>query len=126
MRRALLADPRLLILDEATSSIDALTEARIQRVLATLPHGRTSFGVAHRLRTIRHADLVRAFDLGRIIDARHACRAADVARPLRGTLPPVRAGGRARPREGETRCRRKLKIIGPQGVFPSEKRAIYL
>jgi hypothetical protein len=95
-------------------------------MLATLLHGRTSFVVAHRLRTIRHADRVRALDLGRIIDVWHACRATDVARPPRGTLPPVWAGGRARPREGEARCRRKLKIIGPQGVFPSEKRAIYL
>jgi ATP-binding cassette subfamily B protein len=66
--RALLADPRLLILDEATSSIDALTEARIQRALAALLLGRTSFVVAHRLSTIRHADLVLVLDQGRIIE----------------------------------------------------------
>jgi len=66
--RALLADPRLLVLDEATSSIDALTEARIQRALATLLRGRTSFVVAHRLSTIRHADLVLVLDQGRIIE----------------------------------------------------------
>ena len=66
--RALLADPRLLILDEATSSIDALTEARIQRALAMLLRGRTSFVVAHRLSTIRHADLVLVLDQGRIIE----------------------------------------------------------
>ncbi|MFA5057236.1 MAG: ABC transporter ATP-binding protein [Opitutaceae bacterium] len=66
--RALLADPRLLILDEATSSIDALTEARIQRALAALLAGRTSFVVAHRLSTIRHADLVLVLDRGRIIE----------------------------------------------------------
>ena len=66
--RALLADPRLLILDEATSSIDALTEARLQRALVTLLRGRTSLVVAHRLSTIRHADLVLVLDQGRIIE----------------------------------------------------------
>jgi ABC-type multidrug transport system fused ATPase/permease subunit len=66
--RALLADPRLLVLDEATSSIDALTEARIQQALVTLLRGRTSFVVAHRLSTIRHADLVLVLDQGRVIE----------------------------------------------------------
>ncbi len=66
--RALLADPRLLILDEATSAIDALTEARLQQALVTLLAGRTSFVVAHRLSTIRHADLVLVLDRGRIVE----------------------------------------------------------
>ncbi|HSY53988.1 MAG TPA: ABC transporter ATP-binding protein [Opitutaceae bacterium] len=66
--RALLADPRVVILDEATSSIDALTEARLQHALLTLLQGRTSFVVAHRLSTIRHADLVLVLDQGRIIE----------------------------------------------------------
>ncbi len=66
--RALLADPRLVILDEATSAIDALTEARLQHALSTLLRGRTSFVVAHRLSTIRHADLVLVLDQGRIIE----------------------------------------------------------
>ena len=66
--RAMLADPRILILDEATSSVDAVTEARIQRALATLLQGRTSFVVAHRLSTIRHADLVLVLDHGRIVE----------------------------------------------------------
>src|SRR4051812_29377730 len=66
--RALLADPRLVILDEATSSIDALTEARLQRALIALLRGRTSFVVAHRLSTIRHADCVLVLDQGRIIE----------------------------------------------------------
>ena len=64
--RALLADPRLVILDEATSAIDAMTEARLQRALVELLRGRTSFVVAHRLSTIRHADLVLVLDEGRI------------------------------------------------------------
>lgn len=66
--RALLADPRLVILDEATSAIDALTEARLQKALVELLRGRTSFVVAHRLSTIRHADLVLVLDQGRVIE----------------------------------------------------------
>lgn len=66
--RALLADPRLVVLDEATSSIDALTEARLQQALLELLRGRTSFIVAHRLSTIRHADCVLVLDQGRIIE----------------------------------------------------------
>jgi ABC-type multidrug transport system fused ATPase/permease subunit len=66
--RALLANPRIVILDEATSSIDALTEDRLQRALVTLLRGRTSFIVAHRLSTIRHADLVLVLDQGRIVE----------------------------------------------------------
>ncbi len=66
--RAMIADPRLLILDEATSAIDAVTEFRIQRALIQLLRGRTSFVVAHRLSTIRQADLVLVLDHGRIIE----------------------------------------------------------
>lgn len=66
--RALLADPRILILDEATSSVDTMTEARIQKALAVLLKGRTNFIVAHRLSTIRHADLVLVLDAGRIVE----------------------------------------------------------
>lgn len=64
--RAMLANPRLVILDEATSSIDALTEARLQTALNVLLRGRTNFIVAHRLSTIRHADLVLVLEDGRI------------------------------------------------------------
>lgn len=66
--RALLADPRILILDEATSSIDSHTEARLQAALKKLLKGRTSFVVAHRLSTIRDADLVLVLDHGRIVE----------------------------------------------------------
>src|SRR5262245_19891767 len=65
--RAMLADPRILILGEATSSVDTLTELRIQRALAKLLSGRTSFVVAHRLSTIRSADQILVLDSGRII-----------------------------------------------------------
>lgn len=66
--RAMLAEPRILILDEATSSVDTLTEVRIQRALEQLLRGRTSFVVAHRLSTIRHADQVLVLDQGRIVE----------------------------------------------------------
>lgn len=66
--RALLANPRLLILDEATSSIDPKTEVRLQKALAILLAGRTSFVVAHRLSTIRHADQVLVLDHGRLVE----------------------------------------------------------
>jgi ATP-binding cassette subfamily B protein len=65
--RAMLADPRILILDEATSSVDTLTELRIQRALSRLLSGRTSFVVAHRLSTIRSADQILVLEDGRVI-----------------------------------------------------------
>jgi ATP-binding cassette subfamily B protein len=67
--RALLADPRILILDEATSSVDIGTERRIERGLRRLVTGRTAFIIAHRLSTIRRADLIVVLDHGRIVDA---------------------------------------------------------
>ena len=66
--RALLANPRIVVLDEATSAIDTVTEARLQRALEVLLRGRTSFIVAHRLSTIRKADLVLVLDQGRIVE----------------------------------------------------------
>ena len=66
--RAMLADPRILVLDEATSAIDTATEARLQTALEKLLQGRTSFVVAHRLSTIRKADLVLVLDHGRIVE----------------------------------------------------------
>ena len=66
--RALLADPRLLILDEATSSIDTLTEKAIQEAIEIVTRGRTSFIVAHRLSTIMGADQILVVDEGRIIE----------------------------------------------------------
>ena len=66
--RAMLADPRILILDEATSAVDAMTEARIQRALSILLRGRTNFVVAHRLSTIRHAEQVLVLEDGYIIE----------------------------------------------------------
>ncbi len=66
--RALLANPRILILDEATSSIDTETEIALQKGLSELLKGRTSFIIAHRLSTIRNADCIMYVDRGGIIE----------------------------------------------------------
>ncbi|MDA0700449.1 MAG: ABC transporter ATP-binding protein [bacterium] len=66
--RALLADPRILILDEATSSLDSESEALIQAGLERLRHGRTSFVIAHRLSTIRRADQILVLESGEIVE----------------------------------------------------------
>ncbi len=66
--RAFLADPSLLILDEATSSVDTRTEVLVQRAMAALRSNRTSFVIAHRLSTIRDADLILVMEHGRIVE----------------------------------------------------------
>jgi ATP-binding cassette, subfamily B, multidrug efflux pump len=66
--RAFLADPSLLILDEATSSVDTRTEVLVQRAMAALRSDRTSFVIAHRLSTIRDADLILVMESGRIVE----------------------------------------------------------
>jgi ATP-binding cassette subfamily B protein/subfamily B ATP-binding cassette protein MsbA len=85
--RAILAEPRILILDEATSNIDTRTEATIQRALGTLLAGRTSIVIAHRLSTIRNADLILVVEGGAIVQRgthdelmRAGGRYADLAR----------------------------------------------
>jgi ATP-binding cassette subfamily B protein len=67
--RALLKDPPILVLDEATSALDATTEARLQAALESARRGRTTFVIAHRLSTVRNADVILVFDSGRIVEA---------------------------------------------------------
>ena len=66
--RAILADPKILILDEATSSVDTRTEEQIQKAMDNLMRGRTSFVIAHRLSTIRDANLILAMKDGDIVE----------------------------------------------------------
>ena len=66
--RALLADPPILILDEATSSVDTRTEVLIQKAMETLMKGRTSFIIAHRLSTIKDADMILVMKEGNIVE----------------------------------------------------------
>ena len=66
--RAILADPSILILDEATSSVDTRTEKNIQEAMLRLMEGRTSFVIAHRLSTIREADNILVINDGEIIE----------------------------------------------------------
>ncbi len=66
--RALLKDPPILILDEATSALDAATEARVSRAMQTLMKGRTTFIIAHRLSTVRDADVIMVFENGEVVE----------------------------------------------------------
>lgn len=66
--RAILADPAILILDEATSSVDTRTELQTQEAMLRLMHGRTAFVIAHRLSTVRHADCILVVEGGRIVE----------------------------------------------------------
>ena len=66
--RAILADPRILILDEATASVDTITEAKIQAAMESVTAGRTSIMIAHRLSTVRNADIILVVRNGKIIE----------------------------------------------------------
>ena len=104
--RAFLADPTILILDEATSSVDTRTEVLIQQAMAALRSQRTSFVIAHRLSTIRDADVILVMDGGRIVEqGTHARAARRAAAPTsrcttRSSPPPRCPWSRRGPEDG--------------------------
>ena len=85
--RAFLADPAILILDEATSSVDTRTEVLIQGAMRELMRGRTTFVIAHRLSTIRNADVILMMEHGRIVERGTHHGAARGEGPLRRAVP---------------------------------------
>jgi glucan exporter ATP-binding protein len=94
--RALLKDPPILVLDEATSALDAATEARVQQALKNAMRGRTTFVIAHRLSTVREADLILVFEAGRIVErgsfAELLARGGTFAHLVATQLGPLQAG----------------------------------
>ena len=115
--RAFLADPALLILDEATSSVDTRTEVLVQRAMAALRSDRTSFVIAHRLSTIRDADVILVMEDGVDRRAGPPPRAAGRPRSVLGPVQlPVRSGhrgrGRSHPRGGRRGRRRPTTLTG--------------
>ena len=117
--RAFVAQPSVLILDEATSSVDTRTELLLQHAMAALREGRTSFVIAHRLSTIRDADLILVMEHGDIVEKGTPRRAHRRAGRVLAPLPlAVRAGG-DRPRR---RGRPHRARIRPVGSAPNTER----
>ena len=119
--RAFLAEPAILILDEATSSVDTRTEVLIQRAMNSLRQGRTSFVIAHRLSTIRDADLILVMEAGRIVEQGTHEELLEERRrllaALRGAVRPGRRRGRLRS------TRRTLAARSPCAPFAVRARA---
>ena len=119
--RAFLADPALLILDEATSSVDTRTEVLVQHAMAALRADRTSFVIAHRLSTIRDADLILVMQAGAIVEqGTHDELLASRRRLRRPVQRAVRRGSRRRARtaRGTVRRRSRQGSATPQGAPP--------
>ena len=119
--RAVLADPRILILDEATANIDTRTEALIQRALGTLLAGRTSVVIAHRLSTIRNADLILVLDAGPDRRARHPPRPGRARRRLRGAGGALRGCGAPGIRGASTHSTHHVRMERAARVLPGSR-----
>ena len=122
--RAFLAEPSLLILDEATSSVDTRTEVLLQRAMAALRSDRTSFVIAHRLSTIRDAHLILMMENGRIVEqgTHQQLLAARGAYHRLYQAQFAARGGRRRGRAGTGRGLSDAPVRGPGGVVPRPPR----
>ena len=111
--RAFLADPAILILDEATSSVDTRTEVLIQEAMNALRQDRTSFVIAHRLSTIRGADVILVMENGRIVEqGSHN----ELLAPRRPVLPPLQLAVRGARRRHRRRSRLTPPLKNPPTV----------
>ena len=110
--RALLADPRILILDEATSNIDRPSEILIEQAFDTLLEGRTSVIIAHRLATVRRADEILVIEKGRVTPARHRGGAPRRGRPVPPALADAARHAAAGRRLGLRESRRRPRDAG--------------
>ena len=119
--RALLADPRILILDEATSNIDRPTEVLIERALDRLLHGRTSIVIAHRLATVRRADEIVVLDRGRIVERGSEAELMAAARPVRGARARSRGAGAGGRRLMSAVASGYVGILSFELHFPGER-----
>ncbi len=118
--RALLIDPRILILDEATSAVDTETEKEIQKALDNLVQGRTTIAIAHRLSTLRKADRLVVMDRGEVVEVGTARRLDGEAGRLLAALPGATAPGRRRcERRSRRRARQRAGAAGHQPRGPS-------
>ena len=123
--RAFLADPPILILDEATSSVDTRTEVLIQRAMARLMQGRTTFVIAHRLSTIRDADTILVMDHGRDRRAGHP-RGAARARAASTTTSTTASSRRRSPRRLPPGRARRAPGAEPSGAGRRRTRLLLL
>ena len=118
--RAIVRDPAILVLDEATSSVDNETEAAIQRSLETVSQGRTTLVIAHRLSTVRHADRIHVLEAGRRQRGGNPRRAHRSGRALRGAV----EGSDGRPGDGDRvasmiRSTRRRTHSGCEATWPT-------
>ena len=111
--RALVADPRIIVLDEATASVDTQTEQLIQQAIGKMLHGRTAIVIAHRLSTIRNADKIVVMEKGRIVELGQPRRTGRARRAVREAVRVARAPRRIR-REAGVRPRQRVRRRGPR------------